>query len=1337
MPVASSHHAKRRTSKASRRKAERRRRLVMEGLEGRRLLAAIPSAGSTNAPIDTDLFAPVEPRNIGTVQAFQVNDIEVGAQTGLNDSRFSAQFIPLGTGPGEEDTIDIQGTMAISNSSQGNLNSDVDAYAFNLRAGDILDVAVQGAGANLTVLYGPAAAGANPDPVSRPGTLWFGADSNQGFFHPDNSPLQTVGAAVAAQVVPHDGTYYLYLTPTTTSQNYTAGLRVYRPVAESLPIGSMQTIYLDFEGGVYPTTVFPGSVNPTGVIRFSSLRQNIAQLGLQDTSDAAYQELVDKTVQLVHSDFYSVIRDGGNGDYNQSGVPGEFGIRILNSLDVERGLYPEPSLDDPLVTRLFIGGTVNDGGIDGILGIAQSLDIGNFDMSELSIMPIDFFLPSATQFPIANNRSVIDAVARSMAWTVSHEVGHTFGLRHTDGTNGIGSIIDGVGPRRDEFGLGVGPDGIFGTIDDTVPEFSIDRFDLNEGMFGFNDGPNTLAWSLATGTAGSQVVGRVFNDINRNGSGTSEPGIGNVYIFADIDLDGIPDPSEPGTHSASDGTFALDVSSGVTFNIIALTPDQFVATIPTTRFATGGTTGVDFGFSKVVPDITGTKFADVNGNGVFDSTESGLAGVYIYLDLDGDDRPDLGEPSAITDANGNYTIDFPAAGTYTIREVVEPGFVQTFPSGGEHTVSFNGIALTDNYDFGNLPSRDYGDAPESYQTLVADGGPSHGLSTAVGLGALVDREVNGFPSVDALGDDSNNVDDEDGVRLLSPLGPGGTASLAVTARNTTGSTAFLQGWIDFNANGVFDTHEQVFTNEVIGDGTTELSVSVPVDAAVGTTYARFRYSPTGGLGVGGDADFGEVEDYRFDILRQAQVANDDEFTVSRNSLSNIFDVLDNDFTTDVTQLTITNLDLGGTAGRVSRVSNNTAISYTPPNGFTGRDVFRYQVTDQLNNEFWATVVVNVRFQSNVPIAVDDIFEVPQGSSNRALNVLDNDIPSVAGGISVTSVSSGDQGGQVVLEGGGQTIRYTPLPGTRTEQFTYSIEDANGTIDTATVTVNSIPAAQDDDRAEFTIGFFDALNNKPITNVQVGQEFLARVFVKDLDNLDPQGLASAFIDLLYTDELVATQDTQNSPLGFDITFGELFQSGGSGGTNVFQLGDASTPGLIDEVGSTQPISANLATHIDPVELFTVRMNAVSPGIAVFAADPTDTPVAETIIVGEDVALTPAQIRFGRQELTIFPQNDNFASAIDDAFVNGRDSNGALINADGAPNVLNVLANDIFGPTGTLQEFGIDRAAGLGSVAVNNNGTPNDLTDDFVTYTAQPNASGFDSFTYVTVSGDGVS
>src|SRR5438309_836866 len=57
---------------------------------------------------------------------------------------------------------------------------------------------------------------------------------------------------------------------------------------------------------------------------------------------------------------------------------------------------------------------------------------------------------------------------------------------------------------------------------------------------------------------------------------------------------------------------------------------------------------------------------------------------------------------------------------------------------------------------------DFGDAPASYGTLLADNGARHELAGPM-LGLLRDGEADGQPHSFAQGDDSNNVDDEDGV----------------------------------------------------------------------------------------------------------------------------------------------------------------------------------------------------------------------------------------------------------------------------------------------------------------------------------------------------------------------------------------------------------------------------------------------------------------------------------------------------------------------------------------------------------------------------------------------
>jgi hypothetical protein len=170
--------------------------------------------------------------------------------------------------------------------------------------------------------------------------------------------------------------------------------------------------------------------------------------------------------------------------------------------------------------------------------------------------------------------------------------------------------------------------------------------------------------------------------------------------------------------------------------------------------------------------------------------------------------------------------------------------------------------------FTNEPQLDYGDAPDSYGTLLVSDGARHVIVTEppIHMGPIVDAEPDGQPSPLADGDDLNGVpDDEDGVTLPPVLTPGDPAALVSVDGGPSGG--MLDAWIDFDANGVFDhPGEQVFASVPLGPGPNPpLSFPVPAGATPGFTYARFRLSMMGGLPPTGFAPDGEVEDYLVEI----------------------------------------------------------------------------------------------------------------------------------------------------------------------------------------------------------------------------------------------------------------------------------------------------------------------------------------------------------------------------------------------------------------------------------------------------------------------------------------
>jgi hypothetical protein len=167
------------------------------------------------------------------------------------------------------------------------------------------------------------------------------------------------------------------------------------------------------------------------------------------------------------------------------------------------------------------------------------------------------------------------------------------------------------------------------------------------------------------------------------------------------------------------------------------------------------------------------------------------------------------------------------------------------------------------------PSIDFGDLPASYNlSSRADDGARHVIVNRY-LGNLIDGEEDADERPNADGDDLTGVNDDDGVMPIGEWEDGEDGG--VIEVQTTG-VGYLNGWIDWNNNGAFETTEHVISNTLLSTAVQTRSLDVPAGRISNITqpvsyYARFRYFSTSVDNPESQYDGiyydGEVEDYHW------------------------------------------------------------------------------------------------------------------------------------------------------------------------------------------------------------------------------------------------------------------------------------------------------------------------------------------------------------------------------------------------------------------------------------------------------------------------------------------
>lgn len=272
---------------------------------------------------------------------------------------------------------------------------------------------------------------------------------------------------------------------------------------------------------------------------------------------------------------------------------------------------------------------------------------------------------------------------------------------------------------------------------------------------------------------------------------------------------------------------------------------------------------------------------------------------------------------------------------------------------------------------------DFGDAPDSYGTRLADDGARHHIliDQLPRFGNLVDSEPDGQP---VNQDDATGESDEDGLSIAILPGGGapfsvfvgpGTDPDAVTPADVIGllnrqdpdgtdlavhvfGRGFLHAWIDFDQNGQFDPAEHVVASHPVDANPDDgewivLHVDVPSDAVVGPTWMRMRISEAEILGPTGVTIGGEVEDYRVDIVSFDPIVlqNDELITAEDTSLVGIAaDLIGNDSIPSHTFLP-TDIEILQPPAAGTLVFNPLIgdYDYTPNLDFAGTDTFVYRV----------------------------------------------------------------------------------------------------------------------------------------------------------------------------------------------------------------------------------------------------------------------------------------------------------------------------------------------------------------------------------------------------------
>ena len=225
-----------------------------------------------------------------------------------------------------------------------------------------------------------------------------------------------------------------------------------------------------------------------------------------------------------------------------------------------------------------------------------------------------------------------------------------------------------------------------GTASFTTSALALGDHAISVGYGGganFSASTSTVITQTVNPSPSATLSGEVYNDLNDDGTlQAGDPGLSGWTVQL-LDSSNTVVATTT-TDSSGDYSFTGVISGSYTVAPVA--PTGYVPTGPTSGTlavtATAGQTitNLNFGEFQTVT-LSGEVFDDVSDSGSFNTNDPGLSGWTV--DLSNASNQVIG--TATTDTNGDYSFSGLGPGTYSIADVLQPGYVATAPATGSFT----------------------------------------------------------------------------------------------------------------------------------------------------------------------------------------------------------------------------------------------------------------------------------------------------------------------------------------------------------------------------------------------------------------------------------------------------------------------------------------------------------------------------------------------------------------------------------------------------------------------------------------------------------------------------